>query len=292
MTQPLSGLDEKLKDWAFPKEAEYLDAINRYGGGPGRRAAAKGYSPDHDMRHPVPEGFTVKGVSTYYDKDGIARGQWVKSKATAEADQEAVREFVAWLVAGDRYPPSPAPKRCLSALLAVYLFGDPHFGMRSSVAEGGDDFDLDAADRLTRRGIDRLADATPDSEEALLIVIGDNPPANDSSHKTPAHGNALDMDAGGHNRSMLVSAKAWAYACKRLLDKHLTVKVWFLPGNHDPDAAFSMALALSLYFESEPRISVDLSQGLYRYLRFGKVMIGAHHGHGAKPADLPLLMAV
>jgi hypothetical protein len=47
-----------------------------------------------------------------------------------------------------------------------------------------------------------------------------------------------------------------------------------------------------MFFHNEPRVEVDLSRMAYRYLRFGKVLIGGHHGHGAKPADLPLLMAV
>src|SRR6185312_2538021 len=32
-----------------------------------KRLALKGYSPAHDMTHTVPDGFKVKGVSTYYD---------------------------------------------------------------------------------------------------------------------------------------------------------------------------------------------------------------------------------
>ena len=33
-------------------------------------AVRQGYSPAHDMHNTVPVGFTVKGVSTYYDDDG------------------------------------------------------------------------------------------------------------------------------------------------------------------------------------------------------------------------------
>ena len=314
MTQPLSGLDERLKDWATPTQAKYLDAVNLYGGASGaaralgvhksavaraiqdlrRKAAQKGYAPDHDMRHTVPEGFRVKGVSTYYDSEGKARGQWVKSTAEDERREQDIRDFVDGLMAdvGELPRPVVAPETVLSDLLAVYAFGDPHFGMCATAEETGEAFDLAEADRITRAGIDRLAQATPAAETALLLVVGDNTHANDSSHKTPAHGNALDMDAGGHNRSMFVSAKAWAYAARRLLEKHSRVVIWMLPGNHDPDAAYALALCLKLYFENEPRIDVDLSTSLYRYLRFGKVLIGSHHGHGAKAGERPLMMAV
>jgi UDP-2,3-diacylglucosamine pyrophosphatase LpxH len=306
--------DPKLKTFATRRQAEFIDAVLKHGTmiaaakalgvqpsvlseslKRAREAAAKrGYSPAHDMHHTVPDGFKVKGVSTYYDKEGMPRGQWVKSSEDAERAEALLRAFVEHLTEEARalYPSSPAPSAANSDVLACYLFGDPHFGMRGLKDDGADDFDTDEADRLTRAGIDRLAEAMPDAEQALLIVIGDNTHSNDGSHKTPGHGNPLDMDYGGHSRAMLISAKAWSYACRRLLAKHAKVKLWFMPGNHDPDASFALALCLSMYFEGEPRIEVDLSRGLYRCMRFGKVLIGAHHGHGAKQADLPLLMAV
>lgn len=313
MSHPLA-VDERLKEWATPRQAEYLDAITEFGGASAaaralgidksivartvailkKKAALAGYSPDHDMSHVVPDGFKVRGVSTYYDGEGQVRGQWVKSTADDNRREEVLREFVDHLMSDARggHKPQPAPEHGLADLLATYLFGDPHFGMKSIAEESGEDFDLGEADRITRAGIDRLADSTPDTEEALLIVIGDNTHANDSSHKTPGHGNPLDMDAGGHNRAMLISAKAWIYACKRLLAKHRRVRLWFMPGNHDPDASRALAMCLALYFEDEPRLIADVSPTLYRCIRFGKVLIGAHHGHGAKQGDLPLLMAV
>jgi len=307
-------IDPELLQYGTPRQREYIEAINLHGSATAaakhfnvnknavieavslvkKKAALRGYSPDHNMRHTVPDGYRVKGVSTLYDREGKLRSQWVKSTEDRDRLQALLREFVVWLARDAQavYAPAPGPATVNSEILATYLFGDPHFGMRATAGEGGEDFDTDEADRLTRAGIDRLADVTPDAEEALLIVIGDNTHANDSSARTPGHGNQLDMDAGGHNRSMLVSAKAWIYACQRLLAKHQRVKLWFMPGNHDPDAAYALALTMFLYFEREPRINVDLDPSLYRYHLFGKVMIGAHHGHGSKPENLPLLMAV
>jgi hypothetical protein len=56
-------------------------------------AAKQGYSPDHDMIHTVPDGFTVSGTSTLY-KDGTPLMQWVKSKNDAVAIfEEALEHF-------------------------------------------------------------------------------------------------------------------------------------------------------------------------------------------------------
>ncbi|MHC5061791.1 MAG: hypothetical protein ACYTFK_11990, partial [Planctomycetota bacterium] len=34
------------------------------------KAERRGYSPDHDWNHPVPDGHKIKGVSTFYDDMG------------------------------------------------------------------------------------------------------------------------------------------------------------------------------------------------------------------------------
>lgn len=308
-------LDRELLRWATPTQARYLEAINEHGSGRAaaravgvapsavqrsikglkHKAALQGYSPEHDMVHPVPDGFKVRGVSTYYNSEGKAAGQWVKSSRENEAvTEETVRLFVEHLIgdAKGAAPYTPPPLFTASDIMVTYLFGDPHFGMKSTSEDGGDDFDLAAADRLTRAGIDRMARCAPDTDEALLIVIGDNTHSNDSSHMTPANKHLLSMDTGGHNAALLVSAKAWAYSCRKLLEKHKRVTLWFMPGNHDPDASFALAVCLAMHFENEPRLTVDLSRSLYRHMLFGKVLIGAHHGHGAKQVDLPLLMAV
>src|SRR3546814_18848071 len=39
------------------------------------KAASQGYSPDHDMTHVVPDGFRVKGVSSFYNRHGELTGQ-------------------------------------------------------------------------------------------------------------------------------------------------------------------------------------------------------------------------
>ena len=58
------------------------------------RAALAGVAPDYDMTHAVPEGFTVKGVSTYYNEDGVPTGQWVKSQSDRELQAQILLEAV------------------------------------------------------------------------------------------------------------------------------------------------------------------------------------------------------
>ena len=39
------------------------------------------------------------------------------------------------------------------------------------------------------------------------------------------------------------------------------------------------------------QITIDTSPRHYHYLEFGQNLLGTHHGHGAKPEKLPLIMA-
>ena len=83
-------LDPKLKEFGNAIQAARVDAVNEYGSffeaGKAlgvsqtaikqsidilkRNAAMQGYSPEHDMNKLVPNGFKIKGVSTYYNKEG------------------------------------------------------------------------------------------------------------------------------------------------------------------------------------------------------------------------------
>lgn len=259
------------------------------------RAAAKGHAPGSDnMRHPTPEGFSVKRRSARFDKEGNPAGGWVISEPDKERQAEILREWVEHLSVGARglSPMVPAPAHTLKSMLVSYKFGDPHFGMASSPEDGGDEFDIDEADRITRAGIDRLVTVSPAAETCIVEVIGDAMHANDGSALTPGHKNPLDIDKRGFRYALLKSAEAWRYVILRALEKHDRVVVWFLKGNHDPEASAAIALALSFYFDNEPRVQIDLSEADFRYLRFGKCLFGAHHGDKVKMGDLPLLMAV
>jgi len=96
------------------------------------RLAKKGWSPDHDMTRTVPDGYLVKGVSSYYNKDGQLAGQWVKSSIDAERFEAMIRE--ACVAACEELPKVPARKSAgvfLKHLMACYPIGDAHIGMLS-----------------------------------------------------------------------------------------------------------------------------------------------------------------
>lgn len=257
-----------------------------------RRLAMQGYSPAHDMTRMVPSPYVVKGVSTYYDKEGKPTGQWVKSRLDNDAAEQAIREFVAHLVKDARgiAKPVPAPKVAMSDLLAVYPMGDPHFGMYAWKDESGDDFDLGIAERITRAAVDRLVASAPPAETALFLELGDFFHADSTKNATPQSGNVLDVDTRW-GKVVQVGLRTMKYCVQRMLEKHQRVVARFVRGNHDPHSSFMLALAVAEFFANEPRVQVELSPSPFWYFAFGRVLIGVTHGDTTKMDALPGIMA-
>lgn len=310
--RPRYQVDERLKEYATEAQKRCIDAVNQaksFRGGArllgqnyssvasqiaavGRKAALQGYAPTHDMRHQVPEPFVVKGVSTYYNKEGEVAGQWVKSKLDQAKVEQVLREFVASLMedAKGLSKVVPAPKVSNDDLLAVYPIGDPHFGMYAWKAEAGEDFDTDIAEKLTMGAIDRLVATAPPAHTALFVPLGDLMHADDTKNRTPQSGNVLDVDTR-HQRVMVIALRAMKHGIYRALEKHQKVIVRIVRGNHDPHASFAIAFALSEHFANNERVTVDLSPSLFWYHRFGKVLIGVTHGDTSRQSDLLGVMA-
>jgi len=72
-----------------------------------RNAASKGYDPENGLNRPVSNDMAWRGTSTLYDEDGGVKLQWVKSKPNADNEAEALKEFVAGLMADvPKYKPA------------------------------------------------------------------------------------------------------------------------------------------------------------------------------------------
>lgn len=307
----VSLIDPELRQFATPQQLEYIDLIELHGSGRAaakamglskhtvneamrrlkKAAARRGYAPEHDMTRVVPDGFKVKGVSTYYDRDGIARGQWVKSAQDAEAREEIIRAWIEGLKDEiSPVAPRPGPVTSDDDLLTIYPVGDPHAGLYSWKEETGTSFDLVEFERVNKAAIDRIVEAAPRSSIAIFNDKGDSTHADNNSNRTPRSGNALDVH-GRHAEVVRVSVRVKRYQIERLLDKHAKVIVRVDPGNHDPETAIYLSTLLAAIYENEPRIEVITSPNPYWYYLFGKNLIGTCHGDGAKGKDLPGIMA-
>lgn len=312
MAAPTYRVDEKLKEYATPTQAKYIDAVNEHRSmlqaakamgvnptairqaveGAKKKAAIFGYSPEHDMVRPVPETHVAKGISTYYNKDGKPAGQWVKSSLIEAKREEVVREALQALaesVAG-LAPVVAGPAHAEEDLAAIIPVGDPHFGLYVWAQECGEDFDTDLARKLSIAAVDRLVSSAPACSVGVLLLLGDILHANDQTNQTPAHKHQLDVDTR-FVRVVRVTVETWRHAILRMKEKFGKVVVKLLPGNHDPTAVWALAYALHAYFSADPAIDIDLGPSKFWYYEFGNVLIGSTHGDTVKPERLPGIMA-
>lgn len=299
-----------LIQFATVRQIEYIEAIEKYGSqrkaaealGVSRRVvdrsmialktkAAKQDAKQHDYTKTVPEGFSIKGVSQYIDKDGKVAGQWVKTNADSDNLEKALTLFAETLSESVKglAPIVKPPVYSNNDLMCVYPMGDPHFGMYAWWKEVGDDFDVNIAEKLTKGAIDRLVSSAPDAEIGMLLNLGDMFHADNQSNISQS-GHQLDVD-GRWTKVQQAGLMAMIYCINRLLDKHKNVIVRINKGNHDGHSSKALAMMLWAYFHNETRVEVDLSPAICWYYRFGKVLIGSTHGDTIKGPNMVSLMA-
>lgn len=257
-----------------------------------KRAAKMGYSPEHDMTKTTPEGFHVKGVSTYYDDEGKVRGQWVKTNKDKEETLELLKDAVDAIIEPCRglAKPIKRPVKTITNKMATYPIAEPHMGMYSWDKETGDDYDLDIAETILIDSMRELVDSAPQSKKGLIVNLADYFHADNESNQTAASGNVLDVD-GRWGKVFQVGVRAKRAVINMALEKHDEVEVISGLGNHDKHSIFCLMMMMQAYFENEPRVKIHLPNNPFAYYQFGKNLIGLHHGNGVKPADLPLIMA-
>lgn len=222
------------------------------------RAAQRGYSPDHDMTHPAPDGFRVKGTSTLYDKrSGEAVMQWVK---TASDGSEDVRQAIVDALK-DEVPsvaPIAPPAHVLPALMAAYPIGDHHIGMLAHKSEAGENYDISIGEELLRGAMERLTNAAPASDTALVAVLGDFLHFDGWSAVTPTSGHLVDAD-GRFYKLVRAALRSIRHAVACALRRHRNVSLCITIGNHDLSSAVWLMEALAMFYEAEPRVTVDTS---------------------------------
>lgn len=260
-----------------------------------RTAAERGFAPDNDMKRPVPDGFVVSGVSTYYNEDGNPTGQWVKSKLTEESRLKALQEAIAETVAeyqgkgGKVKPPTAKAEGAEDIVLAIPM-GDPHIGMYAWAEEAGEDFDLDIARNDLLRAANKLVSIAPRASKCVIINLGDFFHADNSSNQTSRSGHSLDVDSRW-SKVLKLGCMVMVDIIKIALKKHPQVEVINAIGNHDDHSSVMLAAFLDAYFSNEERVLVHPTVSKFHYLTFGKCLVGVTHGDTVKHAALGELMA-
>lgn len=258
-----------------------------------RNAERRGYSPDHDLTHVLPPSLALKGTSTLYHKEKGMMMQWVKTRADEQAQAEIILEGIKDALEEFRGTAEPIHHIGFDPVkgLTAYVMGDAHFGMLAHQDETQiDDFDSEIAYRVMQGAVDYLVHSAPPTKEALFVNVGDALHIDNRTNRTPGHGHQLDADSR-YYRIIKVFVWAMIHSIRRMLEKHEHLTVINAAGNHDPDSTHWIQLALSLYFENEPRVTIVVDPSHYHKFRYEGVLLGVTHGDGAKMEELPNIMA-
>lgn len=257
-----------------------------------KKAARQGVSPDHDMTHSVPDGFNVKGVSTYYDKDGKPAGQWVKSTADqqrqAEIQQAAIEAMCEEI---PRLRAIAGPKESTNTNLCnCYIITDYHLSMLSHREETGADWDLKIASKTLLDWFAQSIAQAPNAEVGVFAQLSDLLHADGLEPLTPASKHVLDVDTRFYKvvRTVILLLRQ---IIDMLLSKHKKLHIVMADANHDPVSQIWLREWLAVLYENEPRITVDRSPSPYNAYEFGKVVLFFHHGHKRKVTNVSEVFA-
>lgn len=264
------------------------DAVSRVK----RRASLQGFSPENDMYHIAPDTHHVKGTSTLY-KDGKVSLQWVKTDKKLEDQYKVMKEcFEAMkddLPKHSTVPSSKKDKR--DDLVNMYAVTDYHYGMMAwSEETRGDDWDMSIAENTIINWFKSAIEQSPCSKTGILAQIGDLLHWDGLEAVTPSHGHVLDADTRFQKliRSVI---RVFRSIVDMLLEKHDHVHIIHAEGNHDLASSAWLREMFAVFYEDNPRVTVDQSADCYYCYEFGKTSLFFHHGHKRNVSNISTVFA-
>lgn len=304
-------IDIGLKQFATERQQEYIDAVNEAGGYRAgakllqinhttlfgglkivkAKAAAQGYSPDHDMVHVVPEPYVVRGHSTLYDADGKPKLQWVKTRLDDNKFQQMMLDAIEGLK--DEIPRvslTAAPPLGKDNLLNCYVVTDYHLGMLSWDEETGENWDLKIGEELIINWFANAIHQSPDANTAVFAQLSDFLHFDGMDAVTPASKHLLDVDTR-FAKVVRCAIRVLRTIIDMLLQKHQKVHIIMADANHDPVSQIWLREWFAVLYENEPRISVDRSPNPYNAYEFGKTALFFHHGHKRRISNVSEVFA-
>jgi hypothetical protein len=224
-----------------------------------------------------------------YDEDGKKVGtvRWSAGEAQETDLIDRIREAFADV---DPAPVIPAPEYTNDQLVTVYPIADRHQGLKAWGKEIGEDYDQKIAANRMKDWMGHCVAASPASETAIILDIGDGEHIDDATNQTPRSKHTLDAD-GRVFLTVENSIATLAFCVEAALAKHASVVVRILPGNHNPTLYLAVMFGLAERYRENPRVDVQKVPGEFFVKRFGRCLFAAHHGDKAKAERLVTFVA-
>src|SRR5690606_15506633 len=168
MGAPVQVIDERIKEGATERQAQYIDAVNLHGSnqeaavalGLNRRtvdqgisaakaaAARAGYAPEQGLRVPYADGITSRQATIQQEPDGKVERVWARMCEDTERQLELMRlARDAFLSDAPSIPVIKGPSSYNTDVIPWIQIGDAHLGLLCHAAEVGENFNLEIAER-------------------------------------------------------------------------------------------------------------------------------------------------
>lgn len=247
-----------------------------------RRQAREGHAPGH-WDDGVAPGY-VMGMVTIERKNPDGTKRWervspegVTLEAMIERCEERLKDFPRFKAI------KPPPLRAAPLTNFLGLF-DLHIGEKISSDDPMGAWDIATARETIFSSARHAIETGPKAKRLVLCFGGDVGHYDGLENVTPRSKHVLKSD--GDFDDLVDACLDVATGVIDLgLRTHQEVYVIWAEGNHDQASSVWMRKMLARLYANEPRITVVQSKTPYYALRFGKVMICVHHGHGAKMID-------
>jgi predicted phosphodiesterase len=243
------------------------------------------------------DGMAIDGgwIITGPDGEIIKRSTRYSAKVDSDADRAEALARIAAAFDGLHTVAVPPPVAVDGDHMTVYPLYDMHIGMMAWGRETrGQDFDLNLMKSDLMQSIAKVMARSPDSGEALIILGGDTIHVNDHFNETPASRHHQDAD-GRFEKIIDVAIEAISSAIEFVAQKHASVKVVVLRGNHDETSHVVLKAALKQRYRGTDHISFPVLHGWDKseifWIAFGEVLVVAHHGDKMKPERLAMIAA-
>jgi len=189
-----------------------------------------------------------------------------------------------------RITPSVTPPAGLDSLLNCYVITDYHMGMLAWHEETGADWDLKIAEDLLIRWFAQAIQQSPQANTAVFAQLSDFLHFDGMDAVTPASKHLLDVDSR-FAKLVRVAIRVLRQVIDMLLAKHQKVHIIMADANHDPVSQIWLREWFAVFYENEPRITVDRNPSPYNAYEFGQTALFFHHGHKRKVENVSEVFA-
>lgn len=189
-------------------------------------------------------------------------------------------------------PKYPQIKREYNGNKRLFVFdpADIHIGKLCSAFEVGETYNNQIAVQRVLKGCKGiLNEIDTNTIDKVLFVIGNDILHIDNAKITTTSGTPQDTDGMWHTNFLI--AKSLYVDIIEILMQVADVHVVYNPSNHDYTNGFFLAQIIETHFKDCKNVTFDTTIAHRKYFTYGKNLIGTTHGDGAKPQDLPMLMA-